>query len=153
MCVLHCSLSIWLIYKHTYITYIYIHIHTYIQYIHNVHISERTWNRGDMQAIPGYKTENELVTPGSGPTGGPGDACISGQPEHRKAPRKQNIQPRRMRKSYVQPALHMKERNCAVKPSSCADFNDPICSHTCHDIGVDAAGVHPAAHTHTHTHT
>ena len=23
-----------------------------------------------MQAIPGYKTENELVTPGSGPTGG-----------------------------------------------------------------------------------
>ena len=98
--------------------------------MHNVHISKRTWNRGDMQAIPGYKTENELVTPGSGPTGGPGDACISGQPEHRTAPGKQNIEPRRMRKSYVQPVLHMKERNCAVKPSSCADFNDPICSHT-----------------------
>ena len=37
-------------------------------HIYNVHISKRTWNRGDMQAIPGYKTENELVTPGSGPT-------------------------------------------------------------------------------------
>eukprot|EP00802_Teleaulax_amphioxeia_P015903 Tamp_16004.p1 GENE.Tamp_16004~~Tamp_16004.p1 ORF type:complete len:155 (+),score=6.34 Tamp_16004:967-1431(+) len=128
-------------------TYTDIHIYIYI-HIYNVHISKRTLNRSDMQAIPGYKTENELVTPGSGPTGGPGDACISGQPEHRTAPGKQNIQPRRMRQSYVQPALHMKERNCAVKPSSCADFNDPLCSHTWHAIGVDTAGVHPTAQEH-----